>query len=613
MTSATALDRVIPAPRLVEVDHVDLAVSPRRAWDEVRHGDLGDAPLARALFLVRTLPDRLAQRGSGAKLQLRVDALHSSPESPGFQILADDGRSEVVIGAIGKVWHLQIPFVHVDGAEAFRAFSEPRFVKVAWALRVTPRGEHDSRVTLELRVDATDAESWARFGRYFAVIGPGSRFVRRALFAALAERLGAPGTKEQERPLAGDELLPDARAQLTHGITIEARPAAIWPWLVQMGCGRAGFYSIDALDNGGARSAREIHPEWQRVRVGDILRATPDGEDGFEVLAIEPERSLVLGGLYDADGHQQREFSAERPERFWHATWSFVLEPLDAATTRLHVRARAAFPETDRLRVEWIRPVHHLMETAQLEHLAARVEDRLPRDDWHDVLAGLGGAAIMAAAFLTPFQRGARSHWGLDEATASRRYPGDELVAAPRWGWTHGIEIDAAAEEVWPWVAQLGADRGGFYSYQWLENVAGCGVRNAETIHDDWTIREGGLLRLHPEMPPLHVAALERGRYFVALAAADEAARAAGEPWAEASWLFFLEPLGPTRCRLVSRYRCATSDQVAMRLTMGPTFLEPVGFAMDRRMLLGLKSRAEDTATNKPLRNVVRRRPASAN
>jgi len=612
MTSATALDRVIPAPRLVEVDHVDLAVSPHRAWDEVRHGDLGDSQLARALFLVRTLPDRFAHRSSSTTLELRIDALHSSPESPGFQVLADDGGTELVVGAIGKVWHLQIPFVHVAGAEAFRAFAEPRFVKVAWALRVTPRGEHDSRVTVEVRVDATDAESWARFRRYFAVIGPGSRFIRRSLFAALAERLGTPESKERERLLAGDELLPDAGAQLTHGITIEARPAAIWPWLVQMGCGRAGFYSIDALDNDGTRSAREIHPEWQRVRVGDLLRATPDGEDGFEVLALEPERFLVLGGLYDADAHQQREFGAERPERFWHATWSFVLEPLDAATTRLHVRARAAFPETDRLRVEWIRPVHQLMESAQLAHLAARVEDRLPRDDWRDVLEGIGGAAIMIAAFLTPFQREARSHWGLDEALAARWYPGDELVASPRWGWTHGIEIDAAAEEIWPWLAQLGADRGGFYSYQWLENVAGCGVRNAETIHRDWTICEGGLLRLHPEMPPLRVAALERGRYFVALAAADEAARAAGQPWAEASWLFFLEPLGEDRCRLVSRYRCGSSDQVATRLTMGPTFLEPVGFAMDRRMLLGVKSRAENTATNKPLRNLVRRRRASA-
>jgi len=604
----TALDRLLPAPRLVEVDHVDLAVSPARAWDEVRHADLGDSPLVRALFTVRTLADRIARRGASEPFELRIDALRSSPEHPGFQILADDGASEIVVGAIGKVWHLRIPFVHVEGPEAFRAYSEAELVKVAWALRVTPVGQTDSRVTLELRVDATDADAWAHFRRYFMVVGPGSRFIRRSLFAALAQRLGTPESKEHERALPGDERLPDARAQVTSGVTVNARPAAIWPWLVQMGCGRAGFYDLDARGHEAPRSAREIHPDWQRMRVGDVLRATPDGEDGFEVIAMEPERCLVLGALYDADAGCQREFNDLRPERFWHMTWSFVLEPLDAATTRLHVRARAAFPETGLVRTAWIRPAHQLMEAAQLEHLAARVEDRLPRDDWRDVLAGIGGAAVMVAAFLTPFQRAERSHWGLGAALASRRYPGDDLVASPRWGWTHGIEIGASTQDVWPWVAQLGADRGGFYSYQWLENLAGCKVRNAEAVHRDWSMQEGDLLRLHPDMPPLRVARVERGRYFAAHTAAPEPRSARGS-WAEASWLFLVEPLGETRCRLVSRYRCATSDDVAMRLTMGPTFLEPVGFAMDRRMLLGVKSRAEERAEKRPpLRNLTRHR-----
>ena len=76
------------------------------------------------------------------------------------------------------------------------------------------------------------------------------------------------------RPLPSDELLPDANGQLTHGVTIAAPPEAIWPWLVQMGCRRAGYYSVDTLDNAGARSAREIHPELLHIAVGDILPAT---------------------------------------------------------------------------------------------------------------------------------------------------------------------------------------------------------------------------------------------------------------------------------------------------------------------------------------------------
>lgn len=611
----TALDRLIPAPALVEIDAVDLAVSPALAWEAVRHGDLGESPLVRALFAVRTLPERLAGHAAGRHASasgLRVDDMRSSLGAPGFQLLADDGHSELVVGAIGKVWHLEIPFAHVDGAEAFHAFTEPGFTKVAWALRVSPLGEHDARVTVELRVDATDAESWTRFRRYFAIVGPASHYIRRALLASLARRFGTPESKEPERPLPSDELLPDARTQLTHGVTIAARPEAIWPWLVQMGCGRGGFYSIDVLDNDGARSAREIHPDLQRLRVGDVLPSSPASEDGFEVLAIEPGRLIVLGGLYDADAKVQRPFDAARPSHFWHVTWSFVLEPIDAATTRLHVRARAAFPANGRLHAEWIRPVHHMMETAQLRHLAARVEGWLPPDDWRDVIQGLGGAAVMAAAFLTPFQRAERSHWGVDASDAELTYPGDELVASPRWGWTHGIEIDAPSDEVWPWIAQLGADRGGFYSYQWLENVAGCELRNAEAIHADWSITDGDVLRLHPKMPPLRVARVERGRYFVVHAPADLQARAAGRPWAEVSWLFYIEPLGPSRSRLISRYRCATSEDLATRLALGAALVEPVGFAMDRRMLQGVKSRVEAGAHKKPMRSMARRRAPHA-
>jgi hypothetical protein len=607
MTSA--LDRVLPAPALVEIDEIDLAAPPASVWDAVRHGNLGDSPLVRALFAVRTLPDRIAKRTAEAPT-LHVDDLRSSVERPGFQVLADDGSSELVVGAIGKVWHLEIPFVHVADADAFRAFHEPGYTKVAWAIRVSPLGANGSHVVVEVRVDATDVEAWSKFRRYFAMIGPASRFIRRSMLASLERRFGGPDSMKDTRPLLGDDRLPDAAAQLTHGVTIQASPEAIWPWLVQMGCGRAGFYAIDVLDNEGTRSAREVHPDLQRLRVGDVLPAAPGTEDGFEVLAIEPQRALLLGGLYDADAKRQRAFDTPRPDHFWQVTWSFVLEPLEPGRTRLHVRARAAFSSGGRLRAEWIRPVHHLMESAQLRHLAARVEGRLPRDDWRDVLEGASGAAIMTAAFLTPFLRSERSHWGIDAALASRPYPGDDLVASPRWAWTHGVEIDAAVEEVWPWVAQLGADRGGFYSYQWLENVLGCDLRNAETLHSDWALHDGDSVRLHPKMPPLRVAVFEPNRCFAVHASADPAARASGKPWAEVSWLFYLEPLGTHRSRLISRYRCATSDDLATRLSLGPTLVEPVGFAMDRRMLLGVKERVEAASKRRPKRSFARRHTA---
>jgi hypothetical protein len=605
----TLLENMAPAPALVEIDSVDLAAAPESAWEHVRHGNLGESAMVRALFAVRTLPERLTGHRDEPPT-LRLDDLQSTSVQPGFGILAEDPGREVVIGAIGKVWHLEIPFVHVPTADAFRDFAEPGFVKVAWAIRVDPLGEHDCRVTIEVRVDATDVESWIRFRRYFALIGPGSHFIRSSVLASLARRFGSPGAREETLTLPGDELLEDAGAQITRAVTIAASASAVWPWLVQMGCHRAGFYSIDALDNHAVRSAREIHPELQRLKVGDVLPASPTSEDGFEVLAIEPNRALVLGGLYDADAKRQREFGAPRPEHYWQVTWAFFLEPLAVGETRLHVRARAAFPPGGHFQTEWIRPVHDLMQGAQLRHLAARIEGRLPRDDWRDLAAGAAGASIMVAALLTPFLRAERNRWGLEPALAERAYPGDELVPAPEWSWTHGIEIGASAQEVWPWVAQLGADRGGFYSYQALENAVGCRLRNAEALHPEWTLAQGDSLRLHPKMPPLVVAALERGRFLVAHGPADEGARAAGKPWANVSWLFFLEPLGEQRCRLVSRYRCSMSKDLASHLALGPTLLEPVGFAMDRRMLLGIKARTESTKA-KALRSFARRQTAS--
>jgi len=390
--------------------------------------------------------------------------------------------------------------------------------------------------------------------------------------------------------------MPTAKAELTDGITIEAPAERVWPWLLQMGCQRAGFYSVDWLDNAGVWSSRELVPELQQLSVGQIIPASPERDDGFEVLGIDAPRALILGGLYDAQAEKQLAFSAPLPARYWQVTWAFVLEQLNERTTRLHVRARAAFPESGALHAKWIRPVHHFMQREMLLHLAARAEGRLPRDNYRDVLEGIGGAAIMSAAFLTPFLRKARNHWGVTADEADKPRPGDALVPVPLWSWTHGIEIHATPELVWHWIAQIGADRGGFYSYQWLENLAGCGLRNADAIHQEWELELGDRMVLHPKAPPLQVVELERNRFFVVHAPLDGQARSAGKPWAVASWLFQLEPMPSGNCKLITRYRVACSPDIAMRLSFGPTLLEPIGFAMDRRMLLGIKQRAEQQA-----------------
>lgn len=586
------LDALLPTPRLLETTEIEVGANADRAWTLLRHGDLARSKLIKALFWVRTLPSTVRGEES-EKLRLRVDDLQSSPERPGFQVLLEDPPSSFAVGAIGKVWRAEIPFVHVASGNEFAAFDRPDYVKVAWAIRVVPLGEGVSRIELEVRVDATDDEAWKKFRRYFRVIGPASRFIRQSLLADLRKELGTPEARESERPLPGDELLEDAAGALTHAITIDAPPATVWPWLVQMGARRAGYYSIDLFDHGGRRSAREIHPEWQEIAVGDVLPATDTSDDGFEVLRLEENRLLVLGGLYDGEAHRQLPFHEARPSTYWHVTWAFVLEPVGEGSTRLVVRARAAFPESKRLHAQSMRILHPFMERAQLRHLAARAEGRLPRDDARAVFEGLAGAGITAAALFTPFLRARRMHWGLSSELAARVYPGDERLSEPGSQWTHAIEIDAPPHEVWPWIAQIGADRGGFYSYQWLENIVGCEVRNAETVHPEWQVKVGDSLLLHPKGPPLPIVEAEPNRYFLTHAPASTAAREENVSFVEATWLFFLEPIESGRTRFISRYRVACSDDFATKLVFTSPFIESIGFAMDRRMLIGVKRRVE--------------------
>jgi hypothetical protein len=160
------------------------------------------------------------------------------------------------------------------------------------------------------------------------------------------------------RTLPGDDVIESASVIDTRVLEIAAPPEAVWPWLVQMGYGRGGWYSYDMVDMIG-RSIDEIQPEWQNLAVGDIVPIQPAG--GFEVRAIDPGRSLVLyldGEMVakqaaEAEAkHESVEptpanlrasgvaMSAGFPSDF-AATWAFILEPLAGGRTRLIERLRA--------------------------------------------------------------------------------------------------------------------------------------------------------------------------------------------------------------------------------------------------------------------------------
>ena len=172
------------------------------------------------------------------------------------------------------------------------------------------------------------------------------------------------------RIVAGDDLLPAARAQVTHDVEIQAPPARVWPWLVQMGRRRGGWYSWDLLDNGGTDSADHIVGDLQNLAVGDVLPIKATGPEGFSVLVLDPRRALVLGDPSLLPGRTMPHGRAPR------ATWAFELEPIGDGATRLFVRVRAEYEPSRAITL--LRPLiaalHDFMERKQLRTLKRRAE-----------------------------------------------------------------------------------------------------------------------------------------------------------------------------------------------------------------------------------------------
>lgn len=176
-----------------------------------------------------------------------------------------------------------------------------------------------------------------------------------------------------ELRLTGDELLPDARFLRTQSRVIEAPPAAIFPWLAQMGAQRAGWYSIDAIDNGGRHSANAIDPNLQDIHVGDIIPTMPDRPGGFCVLAVDPPRSLILGSPSLLPGQETEDLGDDPP---WRDTWTFVLEPIGEGAARLITRVRAEYARGLKLALvtSFMSAAHAVMGRTQLHNVKRRAE-----------------------------------------------------------------------------------------------------------------------------------------------------------------------------------------------------------------------------------------------
>jgi hypothetical protein len=207
---------------------------------------------------------------------------------------------------------------------------------------------------------------------------------------------------------------------------------------------------------------------------------------------------------------------------------------------------------------------------------------------------GISGLDALGAAapwlYLLGLRRWVLS-WGARPDELTRDLPGDDLVPQVAWTSTRAISIAAPVEAVWPWLAQMGQDKGGLYSYDWLENLAGLEIHSADRINPEWqAVGPGDVVRFAPGQDTLTVALAERNQALV-WEFRDPITHEGPAP-TPAAWAFVLVPDGPSRTRLIQRLRLGGRPRWLVGLIY-TTFVEIPHFIMERRMLLGIRDRAQ--------------------
>lgn len=201
---------------------------------------------------------------------------------------------------------------------------------------------------------------------------------------------------------------------------------------------------------------------------------------------------------------------------------------------------------------------------------------------------GLAATVTLAAAGVEmatyPRWRSWCLHWGATADEAEAALPGDDLLANPQVVTTRATGIQAPPSLIWPWLVQIGPGRGGAYTYDWIENLLGLNMHSANKILPQYQdLRVGDARPLGTRGPVLRVALLEPERALVF--------RSDDGNWV---WAFVIEPAGDVT-RLISRNRIAASPSRLGRVA-STYLMEPGSLIMERKMLIGIKERAERLA-----------------
>jgi hypothetical protein len=208
--------------------------------------------------------------------------------------------------------------------------------------------------------------------------------------------------------------------------------------------------------------------------------------------------------------------------------------------------------------------------------------------------AAIAVAAAGGIAALTLLGRRRLLRWGATDEEIAAVLPGDELISDADVSATRAITIRRSPDVIWPWIAQLGQGRGGFYSYDRLENLLGFDIHSADRVVREWQQLEvGDEVRLAPTAG-LKAVIVDPGRALVIQGSLPIARR----PPFESSWAFVLceQPDGTTR--LLSR------ERYGYKRWWAPLVVEPTqaaSFVMSRKMLLGIRDRAEQSVQSSSL------------
>jgi len=197
------------------------------------------------------------------------------------------------------------------------------------------------------------------------------------------------------------------------------------------------------------------------------------------------------------------------------------------------------------------------------------------------VLAGLAVLAILAVILLTPWM----NRWGATDEEIAAALPGDELVPTPASFINRALTIYAKPEQIYPWLVQIGADKGDWYSYDWLETLANCPNTNADRIHEEWqNLEVGDLVLMCPgefAPPPYIVAQLHPNQAIVM-------GHQGNDEWVDL-YQFVIVQQADDSSRLILRTRTMMVGGIW-------NVFHPIAFTMEQRMLRTVKERAETLA-----------------